>query len=258
MYCLSNFFEYSRILIWTSVLSCDTMLDDVYWERAVDVEELFELAEKPETRAQLRVLALALLRATRCEANKHLEDRDRAFIAAYMEDFNVKKAVRVAHVGYPHMKQLTKAFHVHGPPSEVRRAIDEEFMVREAESRLKAEYVRSYLLSVLELCPTDYLQVDDDGDWVCSPEKLADMPSAMRRLIETVEVKYSRGKRTLKIQFVSKSMALSIAARYTLVQKVEVTQVPPLNYDELYGKPSVVDPVERRILAAAEPESNHG
>jgi hypothetical protein len=124
-------------------------------------------------------------------------------------------------------------------------------------SALKAEYIREYLLGVLELCPTDYFEFDEDGDWVTSMEKLSRAPQEVRRLVESVEFKTVRGERTLKVTFLSKTAALSLAARYTLVQKIEaaVTQVP---WDAIGGvrarQGSVEDDVEARLAGPVQPD----
>jgi hypothetical protein len=124
-----------------------------------------------------------------------------------------------------------------------------------AVSQLKAEYVREYIMGVLELCPTDYFEFDADGDWVTSIEKLSRAPVEVRRLVESVEFKTRKNhegkpEKTLKVTFLSKSSALSLAARYTLVQRIEaaVTTVP---WDEIAGararQGSVEDDVQSRL-----------
>jgi hypothetical protein len=110
----------------------------------------------------------------------------------------------------------------------VQEAVQIKLQVREELSDLKAEYVRDYIQSVLELCPTDYFILAPDGDWVVDPEHFASLPQRVKRLVEGVELKYIGGRRVLSVKFISKASVLAMAARYTLTQTVHATvsQIP--------------------------------
>lgn len=129
---------------------------------------------------------------------------------------------------------------------EVAALVQEKMAEREAESVLKAEYVRQYIVDVLEVCPTDHFCLDPDGDWVIDPAKFRDLPHAVKRLVDTVEQKVTRNGVFYSVKFVSKQHALSIAAKFTLTQKVAVAQTN-VPWDEIAGTDEVDDSIARRL-----------
>lgn len=199
------------------------------------VDELVKLIAdmSPAKRARLE-------RAIQAEEDgPQLSPRQRALVDSYCTNFDEKKAREAAGLAG------TRGNRVDDP--EIADAIDKRLAQRERESDLKADYVRSYLLSILELCPTDHFVVNEDGDWCIDPENFATLPVEVKRLVEEVEVKFSRGQKIYKIKFISKTAALAMAAKFTLVQKAEVNINTP--WDELArsAMKEVADPVERRL-----------
>lgn len=147
-----------------------------------------------------------------------LTDREVVLVDEYTVHLNKGLAKEVAGYksGTPFMKE------------RVAKAVEEKLAKRAEDSDLRAEYVREYIRSVLDFCPTDWFAVTEDGDWVCDPDKFAEAPFEIKRLVESVEFRYIGGRKYLKINFVSKTQAMSIAAKFTLTQKVAVatTAIP--------------------------------
>lgn len=201
-------------------------------------EALLRLVESlsPSKRARLlKELGLA-------ESQAKLSPRQARLVDEYCEHLDERKAKQAASV------RGSDAF----DDPEVKKAIEDKLKAREMVSDLKADYIRGYILSILELCPTDHFVLTDDGDWAIDPANFRELPHEVKRLVEEVEVKYSRGQRVYKIKFISKTAALAMAARFTLPQKFEVgpTGTP---WDELARRAlkEVEDPVERRLAEYA-------
>lgn len=120
-------------------------------------------------------------------------------------------------------------------------------------SKLTAEYVRRYILDVLELCPTDYFDIDADGDVTCDLAKFAQAPPEVKRLVDHVELKkLPRGEKVFVLKFVSKQAALALAARYTLVEKHDLNVRPTLPWEEIAGRVEEPDPIEQRLLSVTD------
>jgi len=102
----------------------------------------------------------------------------------------------------------------------IRAKLDE----RAARSELKADRVRATILDILDLCPTDYFTKLENGLWCIDPDEFRKVPVEVRRLVESVELKKDRasGDITLNVKFMSKSQALALAAKYTLVEKHDI------------------------------------
>lgn len=112
----------------------------------------------------------------------------------------------------------------------VQAAIKAKLLEEGQYSALKAEYIRDYVFHLLEFCPTDYFDLAPDGSWVVTPEKFAQVPRKVKRYVQSVEVRRYGNEQQCVVKFVSKADALRLAAKYTLVEKVEhdhhVTLVP--------------------------------
>lgn len=117
--------------------------------------------------------------------------------------------------------------------THVALAVEEALKGREAVSELKAEYVRRYLLDVLELCPTDHFTVGPDGRWMVTPEQFKELPHAVKRLVERVEMRYYGGQFLVSVEFVSKEVALKMAAAATIGMKVAVSS--PIPWEQIAG-----------------------
>lgn len=89
-------------------------------------------------------------------------------------------------------------------------------------SVLNGEYVREYIKGIMELCPTDFFYLGEDGDWYIDPAEFRKLPQEVKRYVEGVELRMTRSGPRIKVNFVSKTAALAMAARYTLTAKEEL------------------------------------
>jgi hypothetical protein len=96
------------------------------------------------------------------------------------------------------------------------------------ESKLDAEWIREYVMQILDFCPTDYMMPAEDGGWLMEPVMFDRMPREVKRLVEKVELRNIPRKGTyLAIEFISKTAALRIAAGFAAMEKmVTPDQVP--------------------------------
>lgn len=135
---------------------------------------------------------------------------------------------------------------------EIDAAVTELSRAYEEGSRLRAEYVREYVHGAMELCITDFFHLDEDGDWVVDPQEFADIPCEKKRYIESVEVKIVRGERRYKLNFVSKTAAMALAAKLTgLLESKDKT--PALQHNTIPWEQLAKDehdPIEAKILSA--------
>lgn len=169
---------------------------------------------------------------------ERLTVQHRRFAAEYIATGSKKEAARAAGIS------AGRALHNPG----VVRMVQEGMQKMEEKCELKGEYVRQYILDVLELCPTDYFIVSETGEWMIDPENFRLLPREVKRLVEGVEVKRVGREMLWKVNFVSKQSALAMAARFTLVQKIDhrVAQVP---WEELAAQAErdVADPIAERL-----------
>ena len=168
---------------------------------------LSEIAKlSPERRDQL---IAGLERGAR--TRNVLSHRQRVFAAEYIKDMNVRRAAQAAGYrgnGYSNLRD-----------PDIAEFVDAVLKTLEEKCELDAEYVRNYIHSVLELCPTDFCAPGAKGRMCMNAEDFASMPHEVKRLIESAE--YTDSGEVL-VKFVSKSAAMALAARFTLTQKVDV------------------------------------
>lgn len=159
-----------------------------------------------------------------------LPDRQRRFAEEYTIDCNPTRAARA--LGYKGANRISHRY-LNGPYYRpLQRDIERRLKEREAVSELKADYVRDYIHGALEFCPTDYFVLADDGDWCIDPTKFSELPERVKRLVESVESRYVHGRRYFTVKFVSKTAALSLAAKYTLTQNINA-QVAVVPWDKI-------------------------
>lgn len=131
---------------------------------------------------------------------------------------------------------------------DVAEAVERKLKEYEATTQLTGEFVRQLIVDILQLCPTDYFAIAEDGDWCIDPCEFAKLPHCVKRLVESVEMKWVRGTRVYKVCFISKTAALALAVKLTSVQKHELHVVQPVPWDEIQGVPH--DPVADRLRIA--------
>lgn len=213
------------------------MLDEALLAKLVRIGE----ASDPSLR---RKLAARLLQP------EQLTFQERRFVDEYVVDMDANRAAVKA--GFKRGASLVKGRGTHVlVPDAIRERLDKMSEV----SELKAEFVRDYIHDVLNLCPTDCFDVNEAGDWCIDPAAFAALPHSVRRLVESIEEKHSGGKRVFKVNFVSKSQALALAARYTLTEKHEVA-VAQIPWDDISSPPE--DAIERRIADVGVPHGSNG
>lgn len=177
-----------------------------------------------------------------------LSDKDRRFAMAYVDTLSLTSAsASVDTRPQQGLKRLRKP--------RVAEAVSHLMEDREAKSELTGDYVRKYLLDVLELCPAKYFWIDHDGGWAITQEALRELPHEVQRLIDSVEQRRvfnqseDRWESYLVVKFVSKISALRMAVLCTQVAKgvVAHVQIPwdkiakmadasDANYDKLLDK----------------------
>jgi phage terminase small subunit len=150
-----------------------------------------------------------------------LTDRERVFVREYTEHLDGRRAAKVA--GYSSGGDMAYKLLNTPPYVAVRAEVDRVLAVREAESELRGEYVREYIVDVMEFCPTDYFTISPDGGWTIEEDRWRDVPHKYKRLVEGIELKFVGRRAVLCVKFVSKTAALAMAAKYTLTQKLAAT-----------------------------------
>jgi hypothetical protein len=138
-----------------------------------------------------------------------------------------------------------------GQSPGVQEEVEVELARLEEESNLKGKYVRDYILSILELCPTDHVRVGRKGAWEATPKQWARVPVEVKRLVEAVDVELDDRGRPVRyrIRFISKLGALAIAARYTLTERHEVKTNVPWERIARAAEREVQDTVAERLGA---------
>jgi len=164
-----------------------------------------------------------------------LSDKERVWVSDYLTDMDPARASKRTGISGGWKSMLSRP--------QVAAAVEMHMAVRDAVSVLKAEYIKQYLLDVLELCPLDFVEVTHDGDFVCDINTFRAAPREIQRLVERFEIVWYHGRRRLRIEFVSKSSALAMAAKYTLVQKFQGA-VAALPWDQVAGMLAQGKPVD--------------
>lgn len=148
-----------------------------------------------------------------------LDERQRALVARYAVDGNHRDT-------HEHIPGRLGAAKLAAP---MRGKIEEY----EADCKLKASYVREYIHDVLEMCPVDHFVPtgDGDGSWLIDMDALRALPQRVKRLIEYID--FTRDG-FARVTFISKTAALALAARFTLMQQDGT--VATLPWEKLAGE----------------------
>lgn len=139
----------------------------------------------------------------------------------------------------------------------VQDAIRQKLLEQGQYSTLRAEYLRDYMYHLLEFSPTDYFELGSDGSWVITPEKFNEVPAKIRRYVQSVETRRVGGEVYCTVKFMNKEAAMRLAAKYTLVEKVDHSHtVAFVPWDSLVHEAEEKDEraveMERRIEALVE------
>ncbi len=162
----------------------------------------------------------------------------RVFVAEYCVDLNLERAAAVAGVRPDVINRS----------ASVAESVEHTLAVREANSELKAEYVRQYVKDILDLCPVDHFVFAPDGGWMIDPVDFQKLPFRVKRLVESVEMRVYRNCPIFAVKFVSKAFALALAARLCVAENDNrpETLIP---WDKVVVKASIgmADPVEAKL-----------
>lgn len=196
--------------------------------------------------------------------NGVLTAKQRHFVAAYIACKDKKQAAIEA--GVPEGSAYSMATQWLNPDYHplVVQAIERLQARVDATSVMKADDVRRYISTVMQICIPDYFTPDNHGGWMISEEDYRNLPREVRCLIEechmsSLTIEDAQGNKTekhmLAVRIVSKTKALDLAAKYTLTEHHSVNQVLTVDFDEM-AKPrpvgaeaKAIDPVEEKIKA---------
>lgn len=158
-------------------------------------------------------------------------DKHRMFVAEYVKDLDGPRAA--AAVGFKNPASAAcKLLNPEISPivvSAIRDAIDK----METRCELTAEYVRDYIQTAMEFKPGKWFKAGEGGGWLISEEAYKLLPDKIARLIEEMELKEMTKElpdgsittlKFLRVRFVSKTVAMTTAAKYTLTQRLELPQ----------------------------------
>lgn len=159
--------------------------------------------------------------------------KERLFASEYVYDFNCDSASQRM---FMHRTAGSKMLQ----RPRVRAIVEALMRQHEAECKLNASYVRQFIHDVLEFCPAMCFEPGRRaGSWRLRAEEVQKLPPAVQRLIVSVSVVVDpQGTEWFDVKFVSKEKALELAARYTLIQKIEanISERPP--WEQIGGAPS--------------------
>ncbi len=95
----------------------------------------------------------------------------------------------------------------------------------------KADDILRYIHAAMFFCPADHFDPGGKGGWLISQEDYRNLPSEIRCLVEEMEmrtVKTPAGSvSTLWVGFVSRTTAMTLAAKHELGETVAVSQTSP-------------------------------
>lgn len=188
-----------------------------------------------------------------------LNDKQRAFVFEYIQDYNAVRAARA--VGYKNPKAsgcrlLDPKYH-----PKVCRAIG-AIQRKNLETAILTEQEILEELSVL--ASRDIIELCDENG-VFNTNDLTKIPASIRRCIDGLEIKQDYDKhgevigQTIKVKLVAKLGAIEMLAKHYGMfapQKVEHSVQPTLDWDELYekaGESDQLDVIEGKIANAGRP-----
>ena len=119
---------------------------------------------------------------------------------------------------------------------------------REKRTQITADDVWRYLHRTMYFDPINVFESAKNGFWFV--KRLEDIPEEYRQLIEEVQIDESKGgNQLIKVKFVSKGLALGIAAKHAIepIPQKHLVGVAAISWDELC-RPPEGDPTEDKVL----------
>lgn len=136
--------------------------------------------------------------------------------------------------------------------NKLKQAIEEKCI-------LDAVGIRTYLHTAMQVSLVDYFLPGDDGGWLISLEDFRNLPQHVKMLVESCEMHTTKtvmkdGAQQvvsmLWVKMVSKTVAMTTAAKYGLVEKHQVETKEQIDLAGVLGslpQGDVPDEVERRL-----------
>jgi phage terminase small subunit len=160
-----------------------------------------------------------------------LTDKQRSFVAEYVIDLNATRAAVAA--GYSARTAASmgcqlldrKAYPL--VATEVKKALAE----KELRAEKKADDVLRYIHTAMWFQPLHWFLPGEDGGWFIDPDKVDSLPPHIGCLIEEMELRKvvvgaseNRQEVTrLWVRLVSKTAAMTLAAKHQLGEKIQTT-----------------------------------
>jgi hypothetical protein len=180
-----------------------------------------------------------------------LTPKQHAFVSELMTDENGTRAASAA--GYKNPAVLACFLQDERKYPLVVRAIREARARKELAAERKADDILRYLHTAMYFCPADYFDPGGNGGWLINRENYRNLPPEIKCLVEEMETRTIKTRagtvHMLWVRFVSKSTAMTLAAKQQLGDKIHTTFTPAIDWARLWNGPSSyeVDPVEERI-----------
>ena len=165
-----------------------------------------------------------------------LTNRQRAFVAEYLSDMNATRAAVAA--GYSPKSAASMACQLLDEDlfPRVVDAVKMALAEKELRAERKADDILRYIHTAMYFEPLRFFEPGDSGGWLIDQEGWDHLPARIGCLIEEVErrvVKTGEGEETREetkfwVKLVSKTAAMTLAAKHQLGEKITTTSV---NFD---------------------------
>jgi Terminase small subunit len=160
---------------------------------------------------------------------RRITDKQLVWINEYVIDMNGARAARVAGFKHPDVAgaKLLNPDKYPLVAIEVRKALAE----KELRAEKKADDVLRYIHAAMWFQPLHYFLPGEDGGWFIDPDKVDALPPYIGCLIEEMELRKivvgageNRQEVTrLWVRLVSKTAAMTLAAKHQLGEKIQTT-----------------------------------
>lgn len=141
----------------------------------------------------------------------------------------------------------------------VVKAVQKGLAEREAKAVKTGDDILRYIHTAMFYNPLQFFEAGEKGGWLLSEEKYKEIPPQLGCLIEEIErrevITDSGSVVKFWVKLVSKTVAMSLAAKHQLGEKISVNHLH-VNWDDLAERGAGLakpDPLERRIELAALP-----
>lgn len=207
------------------------------------------------------------------ECRQLLTDRQRLFAECYVRLKNAAAAAREAGYADPEVKGPQLISFDYFPL--VAKLIQEKLAASTRIALLDGAGVLNYIHNVMTFSPVDHFLPGGDGGWLADLKDFRALPREVKQIIEemelrTVDLGEGRLSNMVWVRFVSKTVAMGLAAKYQLPVPGRAGDgsngvmppypgapaAPAVDWDRLAGarRDSHDDPVERTLLALEAPK----